>query len=200
MTRLVFLRTFVSTAALVCSAFSASGVAMSGPAGQPARNGAVQRARSSQNPACGLLTAAEVRTLTGFSGYGEPTPGDAPGEGVGGGASCQFDAPLFAVDARGKATAAGKGPMLSIVLIDGKNYTQTMAVGRGCTKEPVSGVGELAFFAVCPASKLPRTSPLYVKAGSKDLIVQMDIEAPETEASLRPKVLAVAKAALAKLK
>ena len=47
---------------------------------------------------------------------------------------------------------------------------------------------------------MPRTAPLYVKAGSKDLIVQLDIEPPDTEAALRPKAIAVAKAAAAKLR
>jgi hypothetical protein len=159
------------------------------------------RRQTSQNPACALLTVAEVRSVSGFSGYGEPSPGDPPGQGAGGGASCQYSAPDFpGVDARGNALPRQKGPLLSVVLIDGKDYTRTAPIAKGCKKEAVAGVGDEAYFEVCPTSRLSRTSPLYVKAGTKDLIVQMDIEAPDTEASLRPKVIALAKAAVAKLR
>ena len=50
----------------------------------------VQPRGPAQNPACALLTPAEIRTITGFPGYQNPSPGDAPGEGAGGGASCQY--------------------------------------------------------------------------------------------------------------
>ena len=152
-----------------------------------------------QNPACAVLTADEVKSITGFSGYGRPSPGDPPGEGAGGGASCQFSAPEFAVDAKGNAVQQ-KGPLLSIVLIEGKNYTKTVPIARGCRKEAAPGVGDEAFFEVCPDSRLQRTPPLYVKAGTKDLILQMDVEKPDTDSSLRPKVIALAKAAAAKLR
>lgn len=144
---------------------------------------------ASENPACALLTAAEIRNATGFPGYSEPSPADPPGQGAGGGASCQYSAPVF---------GGGKGPLLSLVLIVGKNYTKTVPIGRGCKKEPVPGVGEEAFFEVCPTPRADRTPPLYVKAGARDLILQMDIEAPDTAATIRPKVIAVAKAAAAK--
>ena len=161
----------------------------------------VQGRGPAPNPACALLTPAEIRSLTGFPGYQNPSPGDAPGEGAGGGASCQYSKPLFpAIDASGKPVPSGKGPMLSIVLIDGKDYTRTARLGPGCTKESVSGVGDEAHFVVCASSRVPRTAPLYVKAGSKDLIVQLDIEPPDTEAAMRPKTIAIAKAAAAKLR
>ena len=158
------------------------------------------RGGGGQNPACALLTVEEVRKITGFQGYDRPSPGDDIGEGVGGGASCQYEAPSFAIDGRGNPTAPGKGPLLSVVLIEGKNYTQTLPVRQGCRKEPVPGVGETAFFEVCPASKLARTSPLYVKSGSRDFLFQLDIQAPDTEATLRPKLIGLAQAAVAKKK
>ena len=105
------------------------------------------------------------------------------------------------VDARGNVTAPQKAPLLSIVLIDGQNYTKTVPIGKGCRKEAAVGVGDEAFFEICPSStRVKRTPPLYVKAGNKDLILQMDVEEPETEASLRPKLIALAKAASAKLR
>lgn len=153
---------------------------------------------AAQNPACTVLSAAEIRDITGFPGYKSASPGDPPGQGAGGGASCQFETLGPTVDAKGNAVNL-KGPLLSIVLIDGKNYTRTMPIGRGCTKDAVAGVGDEAFFEVCPNRIASRTPPLYVKAGSKDLILQMDIDKPDTEASIRPKVIALAKAAAAKL-
>jgi hypothetical protein len=39
-----------------------------------------------------------------------------------------------------------------------------------------------------------------VKTGSRDLIVQLDIEPPDTEAAMRPKAIAIATAAAAKLR
>jgi hypothetical protein len=89
---------------------------------------------------------------------------------------------------------------LSIVLIDGKNYTKTVPIGRGCRKEAAPDVGDEAFFEICPNSRLERTPPLYVKAGNKDLILQMDVEKSDTEASLRPKVIGLAKAAAARVR
>lgn len=156
------------------------------------------RGSGGQNPACALFTPDEVRKITGFPGYNQPSPGDPPGRGAGGGASCQYQAPGFATDANGNEITPPKGPLLSIVVIDGKNYTETVPIGRGCKKEAVSGVGDAAFFEVCPAAKLFRTPPLYVKSGSRDFLFQMDIKAPDTDASLRPKLIALAKAAAAK--
>jgi hypothetical protein len=161
---------------------------------------AVQSGARSTNPACAVFTIDELQEITGFPGYRQPSPGDPPGEGVGGGASCQYEAPLFAMDARGNPIAAPKGPLLSIVLINGKNYTQTVPIGKGCKKEAVAGVGDAAFFEVCPATKLSRTPPLYVKKGATDLVLQLDIKAPDTDASLRPTLIALARAAAAKVK
>jgi len=158
------------------------------------------RGATSQNPACAVLTVDEVRKITGFQGYNRPSPGDDVGQGAGGGASCQYQAPAFAIDDRGNPTAPQKGPLLSIVLIEGRNYTQTVPLRQGCKKEAVAGVGDAAFFEVCPASKLSRTAPLYVKVGTKDFLFQLDIQAPDTDATLRPKLLALARAAVAKVK
>jgi hypothetical protein len=154
----------------------------------------------SSNPACNLLTPEELRMITSFPGYKRPSPGDPAGQGAGGGASCQYQSTGPAVDARGNAVSE-KGPLVSLVLIEGKNYTKTMPVARGCKKEPVSGVGDEAFFEICPsAGRVSRTPPLYVKAGTRDLIVQIDIEPPDTEAAMRSQAIAVAKAAAAKVR
>jgi len=183
--------TWALPAALIAAAASADAQTQRRDAGSGTQSG---------NAACNVLTPEELRTLTGFPGYKRPSPGDSAGQGAGGGASCQYQSPGLIVDARGNAVKE-KGPLLSLVLIDGKNYTNTMPIGRGCRKEPVPGVGDVAFFEVCPAGpKMSRTPPLYVKSGTKDLIVQMDIDEPDRDETIRPKVIAVAKAAAAKLR
>jgi hypothetical protein len=124
---------------------------------------------------------------------------DAPGQGAGGGASCQYQGGLI-VDAKGKAVYE-KGPLISLVVIDGRNYTNTRPIARGCKNEAVSGVGDAAFFEVCPSASAPtRTPVLFVKSSTKDLIVQMDIEPPDTAATTQSKLIAVAKAAVAKIR
>jgi hypothetical protein len=152
------------------------------------------RANQAPNPACALLSAAEVRKITGYPDY-NVSPGDPPGQGVAGGSSCQYVAPAF---------GAGKGPLVSLVLIEGKDLTaqnrRLKKLPGACKRELAPGIGDDAYFEVCPAPRPIRTSPLYVKAGTKDLIVQIDIEAPDTEETLRPKIIALAKAAVAKLR
>ena len=93
--------------------------------------------------------------------------------------------------------------MLSFVLIPGKNWTErrsSFKLQEGCKRKPVAGVGDNAFFESCPTPKLKRSAPLYVKVGANDLIVQLDIKEPATEASARSTVIAVAKAAAARLR
>lgn len=152
------------------------------------------RAKAADNPACALLIAAEVRKITGYPDY-NVSPGDPRGQGVAGGYSCQYVAPAF---------GAGKGPRISLVLIEGKDWTAQnrllMKLPAACTREPAPGIGDDAYFEVCPTPRPIRASPLYVKAGTKDLIAQMDIEAPDSEATLRQSVMALAKAAVAKLR
>lgn len=169
--------------------------------GLAAMESQAQVSKESANPACALLSVEDVRKITGYADY-TISPGDPSGQGVGGGSSCQYSAPTFAVDAKGKPFTP-KGPLVSVVLIDGRNHTRTAKPRSGCTRESVSGIGDEAYFEACAAMKGIRTPALYVKAGAKDLIVQMDIdrterETPNIEATMRSKVIALAKAAAAK--
>jgi hypothetical protein len=151
-------------------------------------------AQDSSTPACKTLTVAEVRRITGNPNYPNYADGDAPGEGAGGGSSCQY----------GGASMMGKGaPMLSFVLIPGKNWTEAQKKFKqspGCKLEPQPGLGDLALWEFCANSKIKRSSPLYVKSGSNDFILQLDLEPPATEASVRPTLIALAKAVIPKLK
>ena len=144
-------------------------------------------------PACALLSTSEIRQATGIQQYGNGMNGDQEGEGVGGGSSCLWGGGSF--------TPGQSTPLLSLVLIRGKGYTERerkFKLAAGCKREPVSGVGEVAFFESCPKDQ-DRSATLYVKAGSNDLVVDIRIEPPVTAASARTTVINVAKAAVAKL-
>ena len=153
------------------------------------------RAQSAgQTPACALLTVDDVRKATGRSEYPRSSDGDQLGEGAGGDSSCQYGGSSFA--------PGPHAPMVSFVLIPGKNWTKTsrgFRLAQGCTREDVKGVGEDAFFESCP-TRSKRGPPLYAKVGTNDIIVQMDIEPPATAESTTQLVIAVAKAAAAKLR
>lgn len=128
----------------------------------------VLAAQGAPTPACALLSVAEVRTITGRQNYPDHVDGDPDGEGAGGGSSCQYGGPSM--------VPGGSTPLLSVVLVKGQNWTErsrSFTLPAGCQREPVAGVGEEAFFESCPASRSRRSSPLYVKAGTNDLIVQM---------------------------
>jgi hypothetical protein len=145
-------------------------------------------------PACALLTVADVRQATGINTYPNFSDGDDEGEGAGGGSSCQYG---------GNTTMAAGPPMLSFVLISGKDWTtkaRKFKLQPNCTRENVSGIGDDAFFENCNNPKLKRTPPLYVKKGTKDIIVQLDVGPPLTAASAKSAAIAVAKAAVAKLR
>jgi hypothetical protein len=150
-----------------------------------------QAGAQSANPACTLLSTAEIRAASGQN-YDEGSEGDALGEGLGGGASCQWGGPRF-----------GPGedqPLLSLVLVPIKKGSMTewnlkQPARKGCARDKLGGVGEVAYFETCGDRRGPVA---YAKAGAWDVVVQMDAEPPATAASVRPAIIAVAKAAAAK--
>jgi len=150
-------------------------------------------AHAQGNPACTLLTLEEIRSTSGQN-YDDASPGDELGQGIGGGASCQWGGPSF---------VPGKGtPMLSLVVIPNKNGSYAegalkAAPRKGCTREKLSGVGDVAFLETCEKSRGPVA---YANAGKWDLVVQMDVEPPATPASVKAPIVTVAKAAAAKLR
>ncbi len=150
-------------------------------------------AHAQDNPACSLLTLDEIRSASGQN-YDDASPGDELGQGIGGGASCQWGGPSFVP---GKAT-----PMLGLVVIPNTNGSYTANAlkrtpQKGCTREKLSGVGDVAFLETCEKSRGPVA---YASAGKWDLVVQIDAEPPATAASVKAPIIAVAKAAAAKLR
>jgi len=151
-------------------------------------------AQSADTPACKLLSVAEVQKITGVASY-QHAWGMGPGEAVGGGSSCAFEQAVSSLE---------RLPMIGFSLIPGKGWTErrrTMQLPSGCKRVPVAGVGDDAFYEECP-SKTPkrRIEPLYVKVGSNDIVVEMDIRPPVNDASARNATVALAKVVAAKLK
>ncbi|HEV8214325.1 MAG TPA: hypothetical protein VGP95_00775 [Gemmatimonadaceae bacterium] len=151
-------------------------------------------AQSADTPACKLMSVAEVQKITGITKY-ERAWGMGPGEAVGGGSSCAYQEPV---------TSLERLPMIGFSLIPGKGWTErrrTMQLPPGCKRVPVAGVGDDAFYEECPSKTTKkRIEPLYVKIGSNDIVVEMDIRPPVNEASARNATVALAKAVAAKLK
>jgi hypothetical protein len=143
------------------------------------------RAQATGNPACALLTAADLKQATGQA-YDAPSPGDDMGQGAGGGASCQWGEPFDQTL-----------PMISVVLIPSngkKGYTEAtrgFKARPGCAREPVPGVGDDAYVETCEAGRGP---VVYFRKGKNDGLVQVDAVKPAVPASVKPKAIALAKA------
>lgn len=143
------------------------------------------QAQATGNPACALLTAADLKQATGQA-YDGPSPGDDMGQGAGGGASCQWGEPFDQTL-----------PMISVVLIPSngkKGYTEAtrgFKARPGCAREPVSGVGDDAYVETCEAGRGP---VVYFRKGKNDGLVQVDAVKPAAPASVKPKAIALAKA------
>jgi hypothetical protein len=150
---------------------------------------------ASKNPACALLSVAEVRKITGRDDYQRPWAAAAPGEGVAGGSACAYE---------GAVTALKEPPKIGFVLISGKDYTRSHSTtklppGGRCKRESAKGVGDVAYFECCPCSA--KSAPaLFVKVGSHDLIIDAGVEPPATEASVRSTMISLAKAVEARLR
>jgi hypothetical protein len=123
------------------------GAALLGPARLTAAG-----AQAPANPACTLLSTAEIQAATGTN-YHQGSEGDALGEGAGGGASCQWG---------GLSLVPGESrPLLSLVVIppgERGSYTQARLEAKpreGCTRETAPGIGDLAFVESCDKSRGP---------------------------------------------
>lgn len=156
-----------------------------------AQEGGAQAGRTPAT-ACALLSLADIRRITGFNGYTD-TDANSGSDVAGGGTSCRYEA--------GFSAPPPNPPTVDVVLIQGnKNYTRRgmLKLPKGCTFETVSGLGTDAYFWACTSPRQYR-SPLYVKKGSNELIVQVNFRPPAPDAKVRATTIAVAKAAAARL-
>lgn len=151
-----------------------------------------QRSNGAPTPACALLSVAEVRRITGNSAYPDHVDGDQPGEGLGGGSSCQYG---------GSSFAPGKSaPLISVVLIpNSKDETggrRRQKPGEGCVHEDVRNVGDDALYEACPKGRGP---VVYASRDNNGLVVQLDAK-PPIDAAAKATVIAIARAAAANIK
>ena len=142
--------------------------------------------------ACALLSLADIRRVTGNSNY---TDADATSgsDVAGGGTACRYET--------GFTAPPPHPPAVNVVLIQGnKNYTRRglMKLPPGCRFDTVTGLGNDAYFWTCTSPKQYR-SPLYVKKGANELIVQITYKPATPDASVRATTIAVARAAAARL-
>lgn len=149
-------------------------------------------AQQGPTPACALLSVTDLRRITGNDAYPDHVNGDKPGEGLGGGSSCQYGGASF--------TPGKSAPLVSLVLIPNSKgeaaSKRRQKPGEGCVREDVRGVGDDALYEACPRGRGP---VLHVTRGSNGMLVQVDAK-PTTDAEARKQVIAIAKAAVANVR
>lgn len=142
---------------------------------------------------CSLLSVEEIRQITGRDDYIDRASGDELGEGIGGGASCQWWAGPGSPE---------ESPSIGVVVIpprEGERWTTRVRATpkKDCTYEVAPAAGEGAFFEECPNA---RSLPLYVPARAVDILVLSEVRPPATSDSVRPILVEVAKGVAAKLR
>ena len=142
--------------------------------------------------ACELLSLADIRRVTGVGAYTD-TDATSGSDVAGGGTACRYET--------GFTAPPPHPPAVTVVLIQGnKNYTRRglVKLPPGFTFDTVTGLGNDAYFRTCTSPKQYR-SPLYVKKGANELIVQINPRPNTPDASARATTIAVARAAAARL-
>lgn len=140
--------------------------------------------KAGPSPACELITSAEFAKITGRKA-------NAAAEGTqlaNGGSSCDFsggNVTLFS----GAQSSASYDKLLKAFKKD------------NTPREPVAGIGDRAYFmAPKPRDQYEgQYGVLVVSRGQHTLAVALETEKAETPQSLQPKLIAVAKAAIARL-
>jgi hypothetical protein len=123
---------------------------------------------------CGLLPKAEVKSLIGGGKVFDMFPPEE--EAIPGGSSCNYGGVMVQVMAFTQGT------------ID--------AIKKLGPLETITGVGDEAYLRNNPAGY----AELYVKVGARILTLQRDLDPGKTVADVKPGVLALARALVAKLR
>jgi len=136
--------------------------------------------------ACALLSNAEVVKITGEKSYSEPHGTQL----TNGGSSCDYDDANLTVFSGPKSAESYEALL--------KNFKQDKA-----PRTPVSGIGDSAYSMVAtsgPTSEPNRHAMLVVRQGQHTVAVSLTARKTESPQALQPKLIAMAKTALAKLK
>jgi hypothetical protein len=135
--------------------------------------------------ACGLLTNDEVVKMTGRKSY-------TPPEGVqfkNGGSSCTWDSGVNINLFSGPQSAEQHEGLMKAFKAD------------KTPREAVAGVGDSAFATAIMGNKYQGNHALLVvRKGPHTMGMTLEAKEPETPQSVRPKLVTIAKAALAKLR
>ena len=145
------------------------------------------------NPACPLVTEKEVEAATGMD-YPPGEDIEQEYEHIEGGATCMWGGPggfvredlpeinvtFIAASARGSHT----------------ERRRKQPLGRGCTRETVRGVGQVAFAEICEGGLYGVS--VYARTGSNDVLVSAYAMKGLSKASVKPAAIAIAKAAAAR--
>lgn len=143
------------------------------------------RAASSVSPirACGLLTATEVKKLAALPDplnlYATMPPEEEP---LGKGSACNYPSLHVQIDPFDWAT---------IDALRTRNATQF---------EAVPDVGDEAYLRANKAARSVEFAELYARVGAHIFTIQMDVPDGKTTASVKPGLVALAKAYAAKLR
>jgi len=136
-------------------------------------------------PACALLTNDEVVKMTGRRSYTQP-------EGVqfkSGGSSCTWDSGVNINLFTGPQSAQQHEGLMKAFKAD------------KTPREAVAGVGDSAFATAIMGNKYQGNHVLLVvRKGLHTMGMTLEAKEPETPQSVRPKLVTIAKAALAKLR
>lgn len=136
-----------------------------------------QPADASAAGACSLLTREEVKKLSGGDQLFNMVPEEEQPL-IGGGSSCTYAGVVIQLDP------------FSPAMLDAQRAKDAAAF------EPVAEIGSSAYFR---HNKTADQAELFATVGGRVLLVQVSIVAPATLDEVRPRVLALAKAAAARV-
>ena len=156
------------------------------------------------NPACALVTEKEVEAATGLD-YDPGSPIEAAYESIPGGATCHWGGPGGGLSATGVVVRDDK-PEIGVTLVTDSprgshtEWQRKQRLQRGCTREPVRGIGSDAFAEIC--EQAPYGVSVYARTGNRDVLVRVyHVERKGwSKASVKPTAIALAKAAAARAK
>ncbi|HEU4723157.1 MAG TPA: hypothetical protein VFS59_17470 [Gemmatimonadaceae bacterium] len=140
---------------------------------------------------CSLLSVAQVNQATGKTNYGAGERGE-PGDGVGGGDPCNYD-----------ASGPARAPTVSVIVIPPKStgryhdWLKKQKATPGCTRSAVPGLGVDAFTEECARYS---SLPLYMRGKSYDVVVGIQMSRAGDFAANRPAVIALARAVAPKIR
>ena len=139
---------------------------------------------------CSLLGVAAVNQATGKTNYGAER--GEPGDGVGGGDPCNYD-----------ASGTAGAPTVSVITIAPNargryfDWLKRQKATPGCTRSAVPGLGVDAFIEECARY---RSLPLYMRGKSYDVVVGVQMSKAGDFAANRPTVLVLARSVAAKIR